>query len=199
MNDPDELYAAVARAVRRLELHREEDRRATAAIGAQVEQLRVILRGQGVLAPGHERLLDKVAEQAARRQGPRVRLREPIDKYAMTSSDVDCASLVHLCGARCCAFSFDLTAQDVEEGVVRWELEHPYVIRHELDGYCTHLARDTGGCTVHDRRPATCRGYDCRSDPRVWQDFDQRIPAPLPEGLVAISAARASSERKPSG
>jgi hypothetical protein len=37
---------------------------------------------------------------------------------------------------------------------------------------------DTGACTVYAQRPGACRAYDCRHDPRVWIDFDARIPAP---------------------
>jgi hypothetical protein len=31
---------------------------------------------------------------------------------------------------------------------------------------------------VHHARPRTCRVYDCRRDPRIWLDFERRIPAP---------------------
>jgi hypothetical protein len=37
----------------------------------------------------------------------------------------------------------------------------------------------SGGCTVYDDRPGTCREYDCREDKRVWIDYEKRIPAPL--------------------
>jgi hypothetical protein len=31
---------------------------------------------------------------------------------------------------------------------------------------------------VYAQRPGACRAYDCRHDPRVWIDFEARIPAP---------------------
>jgi hypothetical protein len=31
---------------------------------------------------------------------------------------------------------------------------------------------------VYEHRPAICRTYDCRKDPRIWIDFEKRIPAP---------------------
>jgi hypothetical protein len=108
-----------------------------------------------------------------------------VDKYQRAGPDIDCASLLHLCHARCCSFTVDLTIQDVEERVVKWDIEQPYIMRRDsADGYCTHLDRKTLGCTVYQQRPATCRGFDCRYDKRVWLDWEKRIPAPLPDGVI---------------
>ena len=107
-----------------------------------------------------------------------MRLRQYIDKYQIEGADIDCAARIHLCQARCCSFTFPLSPQDLDEGGVRWDVEDPYMIRHDEDGYCSHLDRGTLGCTIHQRRPATCRQYDCRQDPRVWVDFEARVPAP---------------------
>jgi Fe-S-cluster containining protein len=104
----------------------------------------------------------------------------------MPNSGVDCTALMPLCNARCCSLTFSLTTQDLDEGRVLWEATTPYVIRHEADGYCSHVDRNSGGCGVYEQRPATCRGYDCRSDSRIWLDFDKRILAPLPSGLSAL-------------
>jgi len=63
---------------------------------------------------------------------------------------------------------------------VRWDHGRPYLIRHDADGACTHLDRALGtGCTVYAQRPATCRTYDCRTDPRIWRDFARRELAPI--------------------
>jgi Fe-S-cluster containining protein len=183
--DAGELYRSLMAALKRAYEEREEQARALAALAARVDQLTEILTGNGTLDPGHRRLIDKRSDRAAAALPRTVHLRQYVDKYQVPGADLDCAALVHLCRARCCAFSFELTAQDVEEGVVRWELEAPYLIRHEPDGYCSHLDRaSSGGCTVYAQRPAACRTFDCRGDPRVWIDFDARIPAPLPDGLV---------------
>ena len=94
---------------------------------------------------------------------------------------VDCASRVHLCHARCCSFVVELSRQDVEEGGLLWDIEQPYLLRREADGLCSHLDRKTQACGVYQNRPAGCRTYDCRTDQRVWIDFEKRIPAPMPE------------------
>lgn len=101
------------------------------------------------------------------------------DKYAVEGSGPPCAELFPICQARCCRLSFALTSQDLDEGVVRWDHGRPYLIRHTAAGHCTHLDAPTGGCGVYEHRPATCRLYDCRKDPRVWIDYEQRIAAPL--------------------
>ena len=101
------------------------------------------------------------------------------DKYSFEPAPaIDCENRVALCRAACCRLAFALTRQDVEEGVVRWEFGRPYMIRQERDGYCTHLDRGSCQCTVYHHRPLPCRGYDCRSDKRIWADFEARVVSP---------------------
>jgi hypothetical protein len=109
-----------------------------------------------------------------------VALGKPIDKYAVASPpDLDCAALFPVCQARCCMLVFPLTPQDLDEGRLAWRYHQPYEIAHAADERCVHQDRATGGCTVYEQRPAICRHYDCRQDPRIWLDFERRIPAPL--------------------
>jgi len=104
-------------------------------------------------------------------------------KYETTSPMIPCAELIPLCGARCCTLSFALSTEDLDEGVIRWDYGQPYLIRQRAsDGYCVHNDPDSHGCTVHQHRPRVCRGYDCRKDKRIWIDYEQRIPAPAPQG-----------------
>ena len=106
------------------------------------------------------------------------------DKYNFSETvEIDCASRVHLCHAACCRMSFALSQQDVEEGVVKWDLGRPYLIAQDSDGYCRHLDRESNRCTVREQRPLPCRGYDCRQDKRVWVDFENRIINPELEAL----------------
>jgi hypothetical protein len=108
----------------------------------------------------------------------RLALGPPIDKYRVVASAPPCAELMPICHARCCKLSFALSTQDLDEGVVRWEHARPYLIRHRPgDGRCVHNDA-SGGCSIHAQRPAICRSYDCRNDPRVWIDYERRIPAP---------------------
>jgi Fe-S-cluster containining protein len=104
--------------------------------------------------------------------------------------EIDCASLLPLCHARCCSFNVALTEDEVRAGRVRWDIEMPYVLERDLEtGYCTHLD-ERGACKCYQVRPNTCRTYDCRRDPRVWIDFETRRPAPLHAGLVPLGTKR---------
>jgi Fe-S-cluster containining protein len=95
------------------------------------------------------------------------------DKYEVKNTvAIDCRDHVHLCRALCCKMVFPLSQQDVEEGVIRWDLSKPYIIAKGSDGYCRHLDRTRMGCTVHGCRPFPCRAYDCRKDSRIWLDFE---------------------------
>jgi Fe-S-cluster containining protein len=108
-------------------------------------------------------------------------------KYRTESPPVPCAELIPLCHARCCTLSFALSTEDLDEGVIRWDYGQPYLIRQRgSDGYCVHNDPDSRGCTVHAHRPRVCRSYDCRKDARVWIDYEQRIPAPLVGGQLAL-------------
>jgi Fe-S-cluster containining protein len=107
----------------------------------------------------------------------RVRLSDDSDKYAPRPlPDIDCRALLPLCKARCCKMVFTLSAQDLDERVVKWDYGRPYLIK-QSEGRCVHQDA-AGGCGVYEQRPLTCRTYDCRNDKRVWIDFDKRIPAP---------------------
>lgn len=93
-------------------------------------------------------------------------------------AEIDCENRVHLCRAACCKLPLALSREDVQEGVVQWELSRPYMIAHAADGYCVHMDRDTCACTVYEQRPIPCRGYDCREDERIWLDFENKVVNP---------------------
>jgi Fe-S-cluster containining protein len=111
------------------------------------------------------------------RERPVVRMDKAIDKYAIEKlPEIDCAAIMPVCQARCCRLTVCLSAQDLDEGLFRWDYGKPYQIRkREDDGYCTHSEPETRRCTVYQHRPATCRTYDCRQDKRIWVDFERRI------------------------
>jgi Fe-S-cluster containining protein len=104
------------------------------------------------------------------------------DKYTVEPSTPPCDELIPICHARCCKLSFSLSTADLDEGVIRWDYGQPYLIRQRAsDGYCVHNDPDARGCSVHAYRPRVCRIYDCRKDPRIWSDYDKRIPAAMIE------------------
>jgi Fe-S-cluster containining protein len=126
-------------------------------------------------------------------------LGETPDKYAAPSPAIDCAARLHLCQARCCTLRFALSAQDLDEGLVRWEYARPYLIAQRADGYCTHCHPETRDCGVYVNRPAPCRTYDCRQDERIWTDFDRRVPADYAVLDAERAAERAASQRAVGG
>jgi Fe-S-cluster containining protein len=131
---------------------------------------------------------------------PRVLLGNMGDKYAEGEAvEIDCASRIHLCQARCCTFNFFLTGQDLDEGVAKWDYGNPYWIRRRADGYCAHCDPDTRACGIHAARPHVCRKFDCRQDKRIWLDFERRIPAPPeaePEGPAPIAMGVPSHQHR---
>jgi hypothetical protein len=142
---------------------------------------------EAMIASGQLDLRDFEARQARLREKESVRIRElahvqvadRVDKYALENlPEIDCAARISLCKARCCTFTFPLSFQDLDEGIVQWNYAMPYQIRTKPDGYCAHYEDGSGRCGVYANRPATCRSYDCRDDKRIWIDFERRIPAP---------------------
>ncbi len=116
-------------------------------------------------------------ERQRRRKQPDVRLTVYRDKYELDEAvTIDCIDRLPLCKARCCTLDFELAEQDLDEGVVRWDYGRPYVIEKDATGCCVHNREHK--CSIYGARPASCRTYDCRSDRRIWLDFDNRIPAP---------------------
>ena len=100
------------------------------------------------------------------------------NKYELPDVDIDCAARIPLCGARCCSFEVTLSAQDVAERSLPFEIDQPYMLpRDPVTRRCVCMDGD-GACTVYEKRPGACRAYDCRGDARVWVDFEGRIPAP---------------------
>ena len=110
----------------------------------------------------------------------RLHLGDDADKYAIApiapGEGPPCLELLPLCEARCCELEFALSSQDLDEGVVRWDHGQPYLIRHDDRGRCVHLG--PSGCDCYAQRPAPCRSFDCRHDPRIWTDYARREPAP---------------------
>ncbi len=97
------------------------------------------------------------------------------DKYGFDDVQIDCEIRRHLCKAACCKMSFALSREDIEEGIVKWDLGHPYMIAKEESGYCVHLEKTTHRCKIWKNRPVPCRAFDCRNDRRIWLDFENMI------------------------
>jgi hypothetical protein len=164
---PDDLAAELARLAEHVATRDDH-----ADIAARLEWLidMLILRGQ--LPESFRRLAAKV--HGGGRSG--VRLAVFRDKYAVPSPEIDCEARIPLCGARCCSFDVTLSAQDVVERSVPFDISQPYAMPR-ANGRCV-CRNDAGACTIYERRPGACRAYDCRHDARVWIDFEGRIPAP---------------------
>ncbi len=142
----------------------------------------LILRGQ--LPASFRRLAKRI--QADR--GIKIQLSMVDDKYAVESPDIDCASRIPLCGARCCSFEVMLSKQDLLERKLPFVIDKPYLLPRDPSSKRCACMDAEGTCTAYDYRPATCRTYDCRRDTRVWIDFEARIAAPMPESIRAAVA-----------
>ena len=119
-----------------------------------------------------------VAESLARTRDeiPGVQLVDTQDKYEPGNDVVfDCANRWPICKMVCCRLWFALSAQDLAEGVVKWNYGIPYGIAQGEDGFCVHLDRSAGGCTIYAQRPLICRTYHCRDDRRIWVDFERKV------------------------
>jgi hypothetical protein len=117
------------------------------------------------------------------------------DKHDIESPPIPCAELLPLCQARCCRLVFTLSTQDLEDRQVRWDYGKPYWNLRRADGYCTHNQPGSFGCGVYEHRPAPCRRFDCRTDSRIWTDYERRIPAPLGDEEIITLAPRPSAEK----
>jgi Fe-S-cluster containining protein len=152
-------------------------------LSAQVYALTELLVAKGVI--GLRELEDRKAavEQQMAQEAETKWLAAEIatdesDKYQAPPVEIDCESRLHLCKAACCRLTFHLSKQDIQEGLVRWDVGRPFQIAQREDGWCAHCDKQTKKCNVHAHRPLVCRQYDCRDDSRIWEDFEQGIPNP---------------------
>jgi Fe-S-cluster containining protein len=125
-------------------------------------------------------LVDKHLKESYKetRVGVLIHEQADADKYQLKDlPEIDCESRKHICHTACCGFTFSLSIQDIHEGV-RWNLANPFVSVRGDNGYCVHWQPDGMRCSLYERRPLSCRTYDCRNDPRIWVDFDKKIINP---------------------
>ena len=161
-----------------------------------------LLEQQGVLDPAeiHAQVLPLLRQYGLDERyqaGLGILLAPPDAKAPATAEGPDCEARLSLCQGACCKLRFALTAEEVRAGCVAWDGDHPFQLARGEDGYCLHHDPATGRCKIYDHRPAGCRNYSCRKDPRMWRDFDARIPGPWL--LQAAARDRTSRGGGPSG
>jgi hypothetical protein len=122
----------------------------------------LILRDQ--LPASFKRLAAKI--QADR--GTKIRLSLVTDKYDVESPPIDCASRLHLCGARCCSFEVALSPQDIKEGQIPFEIDRPYLLPRDPETKRCACMDDKGVCTKYERAcgSTTRNGFPRRCRPR---------------------------------
>ncbi len=126
-----------------------------------------------------KKAVEKRLQDSFKEAGIGVRVqRTEADKYSLQEeTKIDCEKRKHICRAACCALTYALSMQDINEGI-RWSLGNPFMNARRSDGYCVHLQQDTLQCSIYEHRPTVCRQYDCRNDRRIWLDFDKMIINP---------------------
>lgn len=182
MADPDELLTTLRAALLALEETRADLLALAARVVALTEEVAARAPDPAAVEAAVEArtaaLRPQIAAADALGHG-RLHLGEEVDKYTVSNADgPPCLELLPICKARCCALVFGLSTQDLDEGIIKWDHGQPYLIRHGDDGRCVHQDRATGACGCYQHRPAPCRSYDCRDDPRIWTDFARRELAP---------------------
>jgi Fe-S-cluster containining protein len=182
------MARAAARAIIAAVSPDDELRQQITELASVIDTLLTIFVQKGELNEGHLRVIQKLKRHAKAATSPQIALDHTTDKYEVegTGAEIDCDARMHLCLGRCCSFEKPLSEQDLREGKLEWQIDRPYYLARTRTGLCAYQAEDTGGCKAYEHRPATCRRYDCREDARVWIDFEKRIPAPMPDGLVTI-------------
>jgi Fe-S-cluster containining protein len=110
-------------------------------------------------------------EAAATGQAANAGVTIRVDGESRPGVPVDCEARLPICHAACCRLRFALSAEEIEAGVMRWDLGRPYINRQSADGYCAHCDGTTHACHIYDDRPTVCRHYSCADDPRIWTDF----------------------------
>jgi hypothetical protein len=128
--------------------------------------------GESEVAASAHRIAQTIAERGEQAHGGVVMRVDPPGQATVT---VNCTERMPICKAICCRLSFPLTAQEIQDGQLKWDLGKPYFIRHDERGACVHQNTSTGGCTVYNKRPDLCKRYSCQADKRIWKDFANMV------------------------
>src|SRR6185369_644829 len=104
----------------------------------------LILRGQ--LPETFRRLLARVGNERST-----VRLAMFRDKYQVESAEIDCAARIPLCKARCCTMDVTLSAQDLAEGGIPFDILQPYALPRDPQTKKCVCMDATGACTIYER------------------------------------------------
>lgn len=86
-------------------------------------------------------------------------MEEQVDKTC-----VDCEEGRRLgCQSFCCRLLVRLRAEEMEKQGENGLPPKGYVDKNE-DGLCVHFESEFGLCKIWEKRPYTCRSYECNSD-----------------------------------
>jgi Fe-S-cluster containining protein len=109
--------------------------------------------------------------------------------YAVQPAAPDCEAHLRVRRAVCCYLPLPLSRQDLDEGEPAWSEGYPFQLARAEGRRCVHLDPDARRYTVHDKRPRICRAFDCRTDRRVWQDYERVILTPWAAGMLGQAAS----------
>lgn len=155
-------------------------------VEAMVHELLSVLEEKGVVSADDLPGAAAIAAQEEAREAAEPEPKDPTMRWPAIAirveptepaqlEPVDCDARMSICHAVCCKLKFALSNDEIEQGLVKWDIGHPYIIRQNSDGYCCHNDAGSGGCTIYNDRPNLCRRYSCRGDKRIWKDFDNMV------------------------
>ena len=125
---------------------------------------------------------EQAAEQLRREyleRGMAVAMQEfGVSKYEFKGgAEIDCEDRLHLCKAACCRLPFALSKQDVQEGIVKWDLGQPYLNARTSRATAPiwSVARAAAPSIIIAPFRAGARLPEGQ---RIWLDFEKRVVNP---------------------
>ena len=115
---------------------------------------------------------------------------------AVEPVDLDCSAHHATCAAACCnSFNVFLTEDEAASNKYLWDVAMPYRLLVDDDGTCVYFDRDGYKCSIWKDRPASCRNFDCRTDGRIWESYENRKLSSMMMDSKARQAAARQRER----
>jgi hypothetical protein len=108
---------------------------------------------------------------------------------------VNCRERRRYCGGACCFIGFSLTVDEIKEGIIGWDEDHPFKIKHNESSACIHWNFKTKGCEIYEDRPIVCRQYSCKDDRRIWLNYEEKVINPKLKQRMGAKSVKPRKKR----